>query len=386
MVFLCLCCTTRAFSQVESINKDASILEISSSALYTDNINPTVNGQSAATGVSITPHGQLIATPTYVWFVLDYRAELQQYRLNDNYLLSKNQRFNGYQGSLLARVFLADAWHVDAKFEHNNQTQQYGSGISRLKSNVLEADQLQTNTASARLVYGSDTSTRFVSVNAGIKQDTYQENNSYSALFNAKQQFVEANLSYRYSEASKIAMQVTSKKDDYEAVSRDDSELIEALIGVEWSPSGKSRLQLMIGKYQRTFDTAKNSSGVAWNGVFDYAPREDLLISLGTSRTSGSSISETTTDSVTQTVRAKVAYMYSNQWQFTLGASSANTQFKNNEGVFELDEQQGQAELILEMNDHSKATLAFALQDVATNDPAFSFRQNKVGMTWHYSF
>jgi hypothetical protein len=386
IVLLCLCCTTRVFSQVETINKDASVLEITSSALYTDNINPTLAAKSAAIGVSFAPQGQLIATPEYVWFVLDYRAELQQYRLNDDFLLSQNQHFNSYQGSLLTRVFLADAWHLDAKLVHSNQTQQYGSGISRLKSNIVDADQLQTNTASVSLVYGSDTSTRFVSVTTGIKQDVYQENNSYSALFNAKQQFVEAKLSYRYSAASKIVMQVTAKNDDYEVVSRDDSELIEGVIGFEWNPSGKSRLQLMVGQYLRAFDTAKKSSGVSWYGIFDYEPREDLLISLGTSRTSGTSISETTTDTVTQTVRGKVTYVYSEQWQLAVGASSENTQFNDNKGGFELDEQQGQAELILKMNDHSKASLAFSLQDVATNDAAFDFRQNKVGMTWHYRF
>jgi hypothetical protein len=181
-------------------------------------------------------------------------------------------------------------------------------------------------------------------------------------------------------------MQVSAKNDDYEAISRDDSELIEALIGFEWNPSGKSRLQLMVGKYQRAFDTAKNSSGASWYGDFDYQPREDLLISLSTSRTSGTSISETTTDTVTQAVRGKVTYLYSNQWQFALGVSTQNTQFNDNNGVFELDEKQGQAEFILQMNDHSEAKLAFALQDVATNDKAFDFRQSKVGITWHYSF
>ena len=386
IVLLCLCCITKVFSQVETIDKDSSVLEITSSALYTDNINPTLNEESTAFGLSIIPQGKLIATPEYVWFVLDYRAEIQQYRLNDDSLLSQNQHFNSYQGSLLTRVFLADAWHFDAKVQHSNQTQQYGSGISRLKTNVVEADQLKTNTASASLVYGSDTSTRFVSLTAGIKQDEYQENNSYSALFNAKQQFVQADLSYRYSSATKIVMQISAKNDDYQAISRIDSELLEGLIGFEWEPSGKSRLQLLVGKYQRSFTTGKSTTGMSWNGIFDYQPREDLHISLASSRSAGSSISETTTDTVTQMLQGRMTYFYSNQWQFGLSASSANTEFNQNSGLFELDEQQGQADLTLQINDHSGLKLSLTMQDVVTSNKVFDFSQGKVGMAWHYSF
>ena len=379
------------WAQVEVIETDASPLQVDLAAQYVDNLNPTLNQEMAAYGFVLAPKGRLVTKQQKLWFVLDYQAQLSHYQLAESATasmagLDNGQNFNSYQGRVLSRLFIADRWYVDAQAQHGQQTQKFGTGISRLKTNVVNADELTRSLAAVTLVYGNDVSQRFMSLKTGVRKDDYRDTNVYAKQFNVEQTFLETQLGYRQSSASQILARVNFKQDDYQAVSRDDSKLLEGLVGFAWQATGKTRLEALVGAYRRTFTGKDASSGLSWSVDYTYSPRDDLAFSLGSSRFSDVSSSEITSDSVTQTLQANLHYRMSDRWRSALVIQSSNTEFTVAETNFSLDERKIEWQLGLRLLEHSELVFNIGHENVSRSDDTLNFNQNEAGLMWRYEF
>ena len=310
-------------SAVQVVNKDASPLELSISTLFVDDLNPTIEKKLGAWGAVIVPKGQLVADYEGAQFLLDYSANLERFNLTDDtLLLDEKQKFDSYNIKLFTRFFISQAWHVDAQIQHVDQTQRFGEGISQLSTDVLLADQLKQNRGEASLVYGNDSSSRYISIKAFSSKSNYEPNNDYSSSFDIAEQGLEFDVAFKQSSASSLLFRLAATDEDFISEDRQDSRVYQALLGINWQPSGKTKLEALIGMYSREFDSQDSSSGLSWIFDLNTEPTENWLVQVQSARNTGISKSELTSSSVEQNVALNFTFKASEQWHFGVSLSA----------------------------------------------------------------
>jgi hypothetical protein len=375
-----------ADAQVQLINKDASALDVSISTVYADNLNPTLVKDQNAIGVIFAPKGQLVAEGHASQFLVDYSASFERYKLRkDDVMLKSNEDFNDYRVKLLGRVFLAKAWHLDTHVQYLNQQQKFGTGISKLRTNVLQGDQLKQLSGAASLVYGNDTSSRFISLKIHGNEDSYQANNDYSDLFNTSNRGAELNVVFRQSAATSFLLRMSGQHEDYESALREDSDVYRAMLGVGWRPSGKSILEVLVGRFWRESDSRSND-GLSWSINYTLKPTENWKVTLNSARYSDISQSEFTTDSVIQDVHFNAQYNYSVQWRFGLAMHFENTEFNFVSNTTELDEKATSAYVSLILKDNNQIKLSAGKVDTFSSDNLIDYSQLEARLTWQLEF
>jgi hypothetical protein len=376
-----------ANGQVKSIDKNAPALVTEVNVATTDNLNPTVSEKSDAYGLGFKASGQLVTTGEGNWLMLSYEGEYERYELSDSpVLLSTEYDFLSYKGALLGRIFISKAWYVDAELIHIKADEKFGFGLSNLRNNVFLADERAQNQGSLNLLYGNDTSNRSISFKLSSSDIKYADVNAYSTLFNYKQQSFDMNIAFRQSSLTRLLFSFEAKNDNYDSDLRDDSRLYRILLGVDWRPSGKSKLQALLGSYRRERADDETSSGLSWTIDYQYQARQDLLFTLRSSRTSVVGQSEFASDSVNSRLVADLAYFYSDQWQ--IGANIAFDRSEYDEELVsqDLDEQIGRVRLTLLLKQHSKVWFDVAARQVSSTDNSVDYRQNEVRLSWRYAF
>jgi hypothetical protein len=382
-----LLCFRPAFSAVQNIDKDASPLELSISAALIDDINPTLEQNFGAWGAVIAPKGQLVATYEGAQFLLDYSANLERYKLTQDTLqIDDRQQFDTFKIKLLSRFFISKAWHIDAQIQHLDRTQRFGEGISQLRTHVLVADQLKKNEGSASLVYGNDTSSRYISITASSRKTSYEPNNDYSSSFDIAEQGLEFDVAFKQSNASSLLFRLAAKDEDFVSDSRQDSQVYQALLGMNWQPSGKTKLDALIGMYSREFDTQDASSGLSWILDFSTEPTEYWLVEVKSARFSGVSKSELTSTSVEQNTAVAITYKATEQWHFGVNVSVGNTEFEDVDGVSELNEVRAGVNVTLILKEHSKVIFKLGVNDQSFADSSIDYQQSEARLTWQVNF
>lgn len=382
-----LLCFRTAFSAVQVVNKDVSPLELSISAVLVDDINPTIEKELGAFGALIAPKGQLVATYEGAQFLLDYSAKLARFKLTDDTLLmDEMQQFNSFNIKLFSRFFISQAWHVDAQIQHVDQTQRFGEGISQLRSNVLIADHLKQNRGAASIVYGNDTSSRYISLTAFSSKSSYEPNNGYSSSFDIAEQGLEFDVAFKQSNASSLLFRLAATDEDFISDNRQDSRVFQALLGMDWQPSGKTKLEALIGMYSRDFESQGSSSGLSW--IFDLStePTENWLVKLQSTRNTGISKSELTSSSVEQSLVLDVTYKASEQWHFGVNLSAGNTEFEEVDAVSKLDEVRVGATIALILKEHSKILFKLGINEQSFDDSLIDYQQSEARLTWEVNF
>jgi len=378
---------SNAFSAVQVVNKDASPLELSISSVLVDDINPTIEGELGAWGAVIAPKGQLVATYEGAQFLLDYSANLARYRLTeDTVLLDETQEFDSFKVKLFSRFFISQAWHVDAQIQHLDQTQRFGEGISQLRSNVLFADQLKQNRGAASLVYGNNTASRYISLSAFSSKTSYEPNNDYSSSFDIAEQGVEFDVAYQQSNASSLLFRLTATDEDFVSENRQDSRVYQALLGMDWQPSGKTKLEALIGMYSREFDSQDSSSGLSWTFDFSTEPTNYWLVKVQSARFTGISKSEATSSSVEQNVALDVTYKASERWHFGVNLSAGNTEFEEVDTVSELNEVRAGVNVTLILKEHSQVLFYVGVNEQSYIDSSIDYQQSEARLTWKVNF
>ena len=375
-----------SLAAVTVIDKDASPLEISISGVYVDDINPTIEQSLGAYGAVIAPKGKLVASFEGAQLLLDYSAELARFKMQDDTeLLEPKQDFDTYNVKLLTRFFLSSAWHIDAYIEHLDKTQRFGTGISQLRDDVFKADKLKQNKGAASLVYGSDTSSRYIAVSAFTSKITYQPINDYSSFFDIAEQGVEFDLAFKQSDFSSLLFRLALTDEDFVSDERQDSQVYQGLLGMSWLPGGKTKLEALIGMYSREFENQDASSGLSWAVDLSTEPSESWLIEFKSARFSGLSKSEITSNSVEQNVELRLTYKASERWHFGMQASAGNTEFTEVESTSELDETRAELNVALNLKEHSKLLFSVGMHDQSYDNEAVEYQQGEVRLMWHVS-
>ena len=379
--------TETVSAQVQIINQQASPLIISASAILVDDINPTTLEEIAAYGVGLTSNGQLVTGGEGVQFLIDYAANIEAYDLSDkNNAFEDKQNFHDYQIRLLSRFFIAKSWHFDAEVSLSQEIQRFGVGISQLRTDVLEADQLRHNNATLTMVYGNDLSSRFISLKVFANDDTYEQNNAYSTLFNMTQQGAELNVAYRQSSITSLLFRMSAVVDDYDSVTRDDSHLFRTLLGLKWQPSGKSTLEALAGMYWRNYSEQNSNSGLSWLINYSLEPTENWLIKINSARFSDVSNNEFTSDSIKQNIVFDINYQYSEQWKIGINGKIEKTEFNELEQTTELDEAQANLYVTFGLKKHSQVSLICGNTSQSTSNKAIDYQQSQARLIWQLNF
>ena len=382
-----LFCIKTAFSAVQIVNKDASPLELSVSTVLVDDINPTIETELGAWGAVIAPKGQLVATYEGAEVLLDYSANLERFKLTDDtLLLDEKHQFNSYNIKLFSRFFISQAWQVEAQIQHIDQTQRFGEGISQLRTDVLLADQLKQNRGEASLVYGNDTRSRYISLTAFSSKSNYEPNNDYSSSFDIEEQGLEFDVAFKQSNASSLLFRLAATDEDFVSDSRQDSRVFQALLGMDWQPSGKTKLEALIGMYSREFDSQDSSSGLSWIFDFNTEPTENWLVKVQSARNTGVSKSELTSSSVEQNIALDITYKASEQWHFGVNVSAGNTEFEEVDTVSQLDEVSAGVTIALILKEHSKVLFKLSTSDQSFDDSSIDYQQSEARLTWEVNF
>jgi len=382
-----LLCLKPAFSAVRVVNKDASPLGLSISTILVDDINPTIEKALGAFGTVIVPKGQLVATYEGAQFLLDYSANLERFKLTDDtLLLDEKQQFNSFNITLFSRFFISQAWHVDAQIQHVNQTQRFGQGISQLRNNVLIADQLKQNRGTASIVYGNDTTSRYISISAFSSKSSYEPNNDYSSFFDIAEQGLEFDVAFKQSSASSLLFRLAATDEDFISDNRQDSRVYQALLGMAWQPSGKTKLEALIGMYSRDSDSQNSSSGLSWIFDFSTEPTENWSVKVQSARNTGISKSELTSSSVQQNLALDVTYKATEQWHFGVSLNAGNTEFEEVDGVSKLNEVRAGVNIALILKEHSKVLFKLDVDDQSFDDDSIDYQQSEARLTWEVNF
>lgn len=376
-----------AFSAVRVVNKDASPLGLSISTILVDDINPTIEKALGAFGTVIVPKGQLVTTYEGAQFLLDYSANLERFKLTDDtLLLDEKQQFNSFNITLFSRFFISQAWHVDAQIQHVDQTQRFGEGISQLRNNVLIADQLKQNRGTASIVYGNDTTSRYISISAFSSKSSYEPNNDYSSFFDIAEQGLEFDVAFKQSSASSLLFRLAATEEDFISDNRQDSRVYQALLGMAWQPSGKTKLEALIGMYSRDSDSQNSSSGLSWIFDFSTEPTENWSVKVQSARNTGISKSELTSSSVQQNVALDVTYKATEQWHFGVSLNAGNTEFEEVDGVSKLNEVRAGVNIALILKEHSKVLFKLDVDDQSFDDDSIDYQQSEARLTWEVNF
>ena len=376
-----------AIAQVKLIDKNASALVTEVDVISTDNFNPTMSDKSNANGVGLKASGQLVASGEGNLLMLSYEGEFERYKLSDSpVLLSTDYDFSSYKGTLLGRIFISTAWYLDTELMHSKEDEKFGFGLSNLRNNVLLADERTQNQASLNLLYGNDTSNRSISFKLSSSDIKYADVNAYSSLFNYKQQSFDMNIAFRQSSLTRWLLSFEANDDRYESDLRDDSRLYRLLLGVDWRPSGKSKLKALLGAYQRERDDDETSSGLSWSIDYQYQARQDVLFTLISSRTSAVGQSEFASDSVNSRLAADLSYFYSEQWQVAANIALDKSEYDDVLVSQVLDEKIGRVRLTLLLKQHSKVRFDVTARQVSSSDNSVDYQQNEVRLSWRYAF
>jgi hypothetical protein len=376
-----------ATGQVENIDKNASPLEITSGIIYTDNLNPTLENEVGAYGIIVSPRGKLVFAGDGLWFMADYEAQLQRFKLSeelDN--LDRDQSFNSVRARLLSRFFVSDAWYIDADVQHSSETQRFGTGITSLRKNVTLADKLTSNNAGLKLVYGKDTSSRYISLKYNYQDNDYEAINAYSELFDMTQQSLKFDLAFGQSSLTRILFRFELSDDDFESELREDSQLYEALAGVNWKPSGKTQLEAYIGVYRREFASSATSTGLSWLLEFSHKPTDNWLFELSSARSSDVSKTETTSDTLDQDNIAHLSYLYSEQWKIGAYIAFVTSEFIEADQSSQLDELKAGLAWTLSVQKYNQISLRLGSLDVSGSGDVLEYSQNEARIDWRYEF
>jgi hypothetical protein len=386
LIVLLLFCNA-VLADVKNINREASPFEFTTSLDLTDNINPTLDQQYTAFGAGFKPNGKLVTAGDGYEFMLDYGASFEQFKLRDELTnFANDQNFTTYRGALLGRFFIAESWTLDVDVARSFEEQKYGSGISKLRENVLFADELTTDHAAVSIIYGKDSSERMLSFEIATNNFDYGNNNPYSEMFSYSQQALYSNMSFKQSSLSRWIVRLEGSQEDYDSLLRSDSRIYRALFGLNWQLSGKSVLELLVGGYKRDNEGQDSNSGFSYLVNYTYAPDDNLKVDFRSGRTSVIAESESATNSIRTSFELEGTYIFSQLWQSKLRIGSVNTEFVEVASSRELNEMLAQWSVNLSLKTYSNVSIKASLRDVSSSDDRTDYLQQEVGLSWQYSF
>ncbi|GGD54193.1 hypothetical protein [Lacimicrobium alkaliphilum] len=375
-------CSAQSYTQYD---KNSEKLVMSNALLATDNINPVIDHKTSALGWQLDANGELVNLNRALQLKLDYNARFNQWQQQPDAVLEDSSFLQaGIEGH--GRLFLSGNWQLNgsAGYQYNNHMP--GSGLSRLRKNIIATDTRHYSHAQLGASYGHEASNRRITLNYHRGSVRYSDDNDYSSEFELDQSTISAEIAFRLSAATNLIFEVEHQQDDYLSVRRSDSDKTRLLAGFEWDYSGLTRIRALAGGYKRTIDQQADNNGSAWQVALHYSPRKDTGIRIESSQDSIAGDSELATDSRMRRMLLELTYQYSELWQWGMLVSAAETRFDEPQSVRYLDEVLARVwvKLALKQHHHFRLSLQHSENELSTG--ALDFQQAQITASWQYRF
>jgi hypothetical protein len=361
------------------INPEASPLQLHVNAIYQDDFNPLLLPEEPATALGIGLNGAIVAKGEGVWYQLDYSANIDAFDTDSN-AVERTDSYENFRAQFLTRFFLSKEWFLDLAGQHEQVDEAFGTGLSKLRPNIVEADHREENRFLLNAVYGNDTSRRYLSFEYEFLDRQYDDINDYAFLFDLEQQRLTLDLGFSLSSASRLLFQINAFEDDFQQPLRNDSRMQSALIGFSWKASGKTSLNALIGGYRRQTDNQEDTSGLSWTLGLDYSPTDYFSVRLTSSQESIVGEDEFAANSVRTRSSIAVNYQFNDLWYLRTAFQVSDTEFEGSFNERTLDESDVSVILGLAIKAHNRVELSGRLLDVVDYD------QTEGKLTWFYDF
>jgi hypothetical protein len=367
------------------IDKNSSPLTVGLVGQNSDNFNPTLSDGKGASSLLFSGAGKLVSINDSLWLQADYSAQYQSVNLDKNDQTQSEQYLTA-NAELLARLYIQPALYIDGSFEYIQQDEMFGTGISKLRNNILLADEKKQSTAALGFTYGGETASRSISLTYKQADTQYSEINFYSNLFSFLQKTLTLNIKFKLSDNTRFIALLENQQDDYDDQSRDDSSKQRVLLGIDWRPSGSSELSLLFGKYLRKPDLAEKTTGLTWQLLYKYQPRDDFQIRISSAQSSIVGESALSSDSVLQQWQFAASYLYTVQWSYFFNANYDDTSYK--EPILDRSLKETLVSVGASFNIRKYHRIKFLLtrRNVKESNGVIDYQQNEVGLHWLYEF
>ncbi|WP_088328876.1 hypothetical protein [Lacimicrobium sp. SS2-24] len=375
-------CSAQSYTEYD---KNTDKLVLSNALLATDNINPLKSEDKSALGWQLDAHGALVALGEGQQYKLLYGATLNQWQQQPASLLQDNSFF---QGEIAAhgRWHLSQAWQLNGSAGYQHTDQMPGTGLSRLREDIVATDSRKYSDAQLGLSYGHDASARRLSLNYHHGAVRYSGDNAYLDEFELDQTTLTGTIAFRLSAATRFILELENQQDDYLAVTRFDSDKNKVLAGIEWDYSGLTRIKALVGAYKRETEQRPDTDGSAWQLSLNYRPREDTGIRIESSQDSVAGDSELASDSRMRSLLLELTYRYSQLWQWGLLLNTSETRFEEAVQVRFLDEKLARVWVALALQQQHQFRLSLQYKDNQLSDNTVDYQQSQIMASWQYRF
>lgn len=367
------------------INPDASPLQLHVNAIYQDDFNPLLLPEEPATALGIGLNGAIVAKGEGVWYQLDYSANIDAFD-TDSDAVERTDSYENFRAQFLTRFFLSQKWFLDLAAEHEQADEAFGTGLSKLRPNIVRADHREENRLLVNAVYGNDTSRRYLSFEYEFLDREFDDINDYAFLFDLQQQRLTLDLGFSLSSASRLLFQINAFDDDFQDVLRNDSSMQSALVGFSWKASGKTSFRALVGGYRRETDNQADTSGLSWAFRVNYEPTDYFSVIVDSSQDSVVGEDEFAANSVRTRSSVTVNYQFNDLWYLRTAFQVSDTEFEGSFNERTLDESDFSATLGLALKAHNRVELSARLLDVEDRSIFIDYDQTEGRLTWFYDF
>ncbi|GAB3023360.1 hypothetical protein [Bowmanella dokdonensis] len=383
---LCLLLPLAGYGQsYDPFDKDTEKLILQPQVFALDNLNPTLMKEHSTWGGGLKANGQLVTGADALWMKLAYRAEYLRWEdppvdiLKDKDNLSAN-------AELLFRLYLSDAWALETALTYTSEEQMPGTGLSRLRHDVLAQDTRQQGSARISAIYGHEAGKRRLSLDLSQERVRYDSPNTYAPLFEVDQSTLASNLVFRLSRATHFVALLEYQQDDYLSPRRGDSEKARALVGMQWQVSGLTSIRALLGAYRRETVQASAHTGSSWQVELGYQPMQHWQLSLEALQDSIAGDSELASDSRLRKWALRSEYHFGEQWQWGFELVRTDTRYLEPLQIRTLSQRQADLWLRLTLRQHSWLTLSVSRNETELLSNSINREQNKIGLVWRYGF
>ena len=302
------------FSQTSFANVSEQIIQVSpspliltTSLLHIDNYHPRGINDLAASGGSIGLNGQFLSQQESIWIQGTYQADLDRFLLDDN-ILELDDSFAHYHIGLLTRFFLSNILYLDLSAAHTYKDELLGTGISTYRLGTSKKDTYERNSLGGKLSYGNFNGLQHLILAVDFYRQDYNDNNDYAQFSDLESQYIGLGYRLRLSDATHFDISIDFQNLSLPQENREDYQIYQALAGFSWQSTGKSRVMALLGAYQRKSSIGDSSQGVAWELAVNYQARENLALTINTSRESVVDNDQQIQDTLTTEIAASAIF------------------------------------------------------------------------------
>lgn len=251
-------------------------------AWFTDNRFRSQTGETSETGLRFEPALILSYSPSVGMYKLGYKGMVDPI-VEDDY----NDREFFLSGDV--RPLNRHRLEFDARHQHSHDELGVGRTDNALNLESLELDEWDESSAHGQYTFGASEARMNLSVRGGVADRDYTTNEDQGTRFlDHRATLVGGGATYRVGPKTHLVLDLSHQEFEYDlnAAPTYDSTLERALVGVRWVATAKTTGELLVGYYDRNFESnlRQDVDGVDWRARVIWGPATRTQITLSTGR------------------------------------------------------------------------------------------------------